>query len=248
VHLCAQKMKRLVVIFMVLSLFSVLAFAEDTRFVREELPNKQLVGPDGIYMMLSHYNRNVSLKSMIGYEQELAVYTSEFKDRIRVFSGAFVTVFVVKNDIIEEITSKVPAIPEDGYLVVGHGRASVAFMVQFEVGDKVEIRDYTPQIADGKYMTLIYMPDGTDVEINGWNRGRGPDEVVVFNADYGDKTYSNEWGYEFAVDVDEVYELRTMGQKESLEIPKKGFVVSGHGNKVEMVNRVMEGDLVELDK
>ena len=216
-------MKRLIAFFMVLSLLSVLAFAEDIRFVREELPNKQLVGPDGIYMMLSHYNRNISLKNIVGYEQELAVYTSEFKDKIKVFPAGFVKIFVVKNDIIKEITTKVPDIPEDGYLVVGHGRAAIAFMVQFGVGDKVTIRDYTPQIKDGKYMKLIYMPDGSEVEINGWNRGRGPDEVIVFNADYADKTYSNEWGIEFAVDVDEVCEIRPMAKKESLEIPKKGY-------------------------
>ena len=240
-------MKRLLVILLVLSLFSVITMAEDKRFIREDLPNKQLVGPDGIYMMLTHYNRNITIKNVVGYEQELAVYTPEFKEKIKIFSSGLVNIFVVRNDVITEITNKVPAIPEDGYLVVGHGRAGVAFMVQFQVGDKVTIRDYTPQVANDKYKQTILMPDGTEVTINGWNRGRGADEVIVFNSDYADKSYSNEWGFEFSVENDEVLEIRPVAKKESIAIPEKGFVISSHGNKNTLVNSVKEFDLVELD-
>lgn len=246
-HTVHGNMKRILVVVMILSLFSVMVLAEDNRFIREDLPHKQLVGPDGIYMMLTNYNRNISLRNIVGYEQELCVFTPEFKEPIKIFAGGFVTVFVVKNNVITEITSKVPAIPEDGYLVVGHGRAAVGFMVQFKVGDKVSLRDYTPVVANNKYKEVILMPDGSEVPINGWNRGRGADEVIVFNADYADKSYSNEWGFEFAVDVDEVYEIRPIGEANPIEIPKKGFVISSHGNKNALISKVTLGDLVELD-
>lgn len=240
-------MKRFVALVMILSLFSVMVLADDFRFIREDLPHKQLVGPDGIYMMLTHYNRNITLKSMVGAEQELAVYTPEFKEPIKIFSTGFVTIFVVEDDTIKEITTKVPDIPENGYLVVGHARASIGFMSQFQVGDKVSIRDYKPQISGNKYPKYVIMPDGSEVEITGWNRGRGANDVVIFNADYADKTYSNEWGFEFAVEYDEVIEIRPMAKKEFLPIPQDGFVVSTHGDKNALVSMVLEGDLVELD-
>ncbi|HHY18999.1 MAG TPA: hypothetical protein GX522_03810, partial [Firmicutes bacterium] len=46
--MCTKNMKRFVALVMILSLFSVMVLADDFRFIREDLPHKQLVGPDGI--------------------------------------------------------------------------------------------------------------------------------------------------------------------------------------------------------
>lgn len=242
-------MKRSLVLILVLSLLTVAAFAVDSRFVREDVPNKHLVGPDGVYMQLTQYNKNYSIPTIIGYEAELAVFTPEFTGPIRSVPAAFLKVFVVKNDKVDQILTSVPKeIPEDCYLVVGHGRAGLVFMEQFVVGDSVTIRDYTPTYALDEYPKIIILPDGSELPIDGWNRGRAADEVIVYNSDFADKTYTNEWGREFSVEKDEVVELRGMGDKESLYIPEKGFVVSTHGEKASMIQNVMEWDYVELDK
>lgn len=250
-HLCTGKMKRLLTVIMILAVCAVFIFADDLRMLREDVPNKHLVGPDGIYMMLSHYNRNIQRNEVQGYESELQVFTPEFKENIIIFPNALVGIFVVKGDKIVDIiaqASSVPAIPADGFLVIGHGRASVGFMVQFEIGDKVTIKNYTPKIAsEAKAKEVVIMPNGEEVVINGWNRGRCADEVVAYDSDYADKTYTNEWGYEFAVEGDEVIEVRAVGNKDVLEIPKKGFVISGHGTMIALVSGAMEGDFVELD-
>jgi hypothetical protein len=243
-------MKRFVTVLMILSLLAIGVFADDLRMVREDVPNKQVVGPDGIYMMLSNYNRNISRNDVQGYESELQVFTPEFKEDIKIFPNALVGIFVVKGDKIDSIiasATSVPEIPKDGYLIIGHGRASVGFMVQFEEGDKVSIRDYTPVTpAENKLKTIILLPNGEEVEIAGWNRGRCADEIVAYNSDYADKTYTNEWGKEIAVEDDEVIQVRAMGDTSECFIPKKGFVLSGHGIAAGLL-AAMEGDLIELD-
>ncbi len=250
-QLCTGKMKRLLTVIVILALCSVFVFADDLRMLREDVPNKHLVGPGGIYMMLSNYNRNIQRDVVQGYESELQVFTPEFKENIIIFPNALVGIFVVKGDKIVDIiaqASSVPAIPADGFLVVGHGRAAVGFMVQFEIGDKVTIKDYTPKIASAaKAKEVVIMPNGEEVVISGWNRGRCADEVVAYDSDYADKTYTNEWGHEFAVEGDEVIEVRAIGNKDVLEIPKKGFAISAHGTMISSVSSAMEGDLVELD-
>ncbi len=244
-------MKRLLTVIMILALCSVLVCADDLRMLREDAPNKHLVGPGGIYMMLSHYNRNIQRNDVQGYESELQVFTPEFKENIVIFPNAIVGIFVVKGDKIVDIIAQatsVPAIPADGFLVIGHGRAAIGFMIEFELGDKVTFRDYTPKIASAaKAKEVVIMPNGEEVIINGWNRGRCADEVVAYDSDYADRTYTNEWGHELTVEGDEVIEVRAIGNKEMLEIPKKGFVISAHGTMISLVSGAMEGDLVELD-
>lgn len=244
-------MKRLLGIFALLLVLCVLVVADDLRFIREDVPNKHVVGPGGIYMMLSYYNRNLTRDDVMGYECELSVFTPEFKDPIKLVPNAGVTIFVVRNDVITEIITlaqSAPKIPEDGYLVIGHGRASYAFMPQFAVGDKVEIRDYTPKFSSNKdYKEWVIMPNGSEEMIAGWNRGRCADEVVAYNADYADKTYTNEWGFEFSVERDEVIETRASGSLNFMPIPPNGFVISAHGVAAGSISFVYPGDFVELD-
>jgi hypothetical protein len=248
-RVCAKFMKRFSVILLVLVLCSAMVFADDLRLVREDVPNKHLVGPHGIYMMLSHYNRNIT-REVQGYESELSVFTPEFKENILIYPNAIVGIFVVKNDTIEEIlpeATTVPQIPADGYLVVGHGRAAVGFMAEFEVGDKVSLRDYTPSITAKNAKEVVIMPNGDEILIGGYDRGRCADEVVIYTSDYADRTYTNEWGIEIVVEDDEVYEIRQVGNTEYMEIPKKGFVISGHGSMIAPLSGTYEGDFIELD-
>ncbi|MDD2431335.1 MAG: hypothetical protein PHD88_04455 [Firmicutes bacterium] len=243
-------MKRYVGVILVLVLVCVGVFADDLRFIRDDVPNKHVVGPNGIYMMLSHYNRNISNPSVQGYECELQVFTPEFKDKIVIFPDAFVNVFIVKGDVITEIITTAltaPKVPTEGYIIVGHGRAAVGFMAEFMVGDKVTIRDYTPKFTDKEYKEFVIMPDGSEVRINGWNRARCADDIVAYNADYADRTYTNEWGFEFSVERDEIWETRAVTALDYMEIPKDGYVVSAHGSMIGQISMVYPGDFVELD-
>lgn len=68
-----------------------------------------------------------------------------------------------------------------------------------------------------------------DIEqtVNGLNRGRGEDEVIVYNPAFGASTATNEWGAEAVVDGDnKIIRVTTAGNE---KIPADGFVVSVHG-------------------
>lgn len=244
-------MKRLMIVFVVLLVFSVLVAAEDLRFVREDLPNKHFVGPNGIYLALSHYNKNLTRDVVQSFESELQVFTPEFKERIKILTLATVSIFVVRADVIEKIiapASSVPEIPSDGYLVIGHGRAAVGFMSQFNVGDKVLVRDYVPKYSSiSKYPEIIISKNDDVIAIAGWNRGRCANDIVVYNSDYGDKTYNNHFGIEIAVEDDEVCEIRPYGTEAYIEIPKKGFLISTHGTMNKSVSSFLEGDFITLE-
>lgn len=242
-------MKRFLVVLLLLAILSMLALADDIRFVRDDVPYKQFVGPNGIYMMLSQYNRNFTHQIIQSFESELAVFTPDFKDKIRVLSSAMVSIFVVRENKIEQIINSgtVPKIPEDGYLVVGHGRASEGFMGQFEVGDEVFIRDYTPKYQPSDHPEALFLADDSIILIDGWNRGRRANEVIAYNSDYADKTYNNQYGNEIAVVKEEIVYIRPYEDMEFTIIPSDGFVVATHGAKNVLINTLFEGDFIELE-
>ncbi len=55
--------------------------------------------------------------------------------------------------------------------------------------------------------------------------GRGPEEMVLYTPEFGERTGTNQWGSEAVVENGIVV---TVGQNNSL-IPSNGFVLSGHG-------------------
>ncbi|HOA91195.1 MAG: hypothetical protein ACOX29_10495 [Bacillota bacterium] len=240
-------MKRFLVAVLVVAFLALAVSAVDNRFVRDDIPLKRLVGPGGIYMQLSQYNSNYSIPSIVGYEVELAVFTPEFEDQIRTVPVAFMKVFVVIDDVITEILNRVPKIPENGYLVVGHGRAGSVFMEQFKVGDRVKVEDYEPVYDFAEYPKFVVLPDGTKLEIDAWNRHRDTDEIIIYNTDFADRTYTNEWGIEIAVERGEVVEIRKQLNTEPLDIPRKGFVISVHGKNIPYFADIVEYDYIELE-
>lgn len=65
--------------------------------------------------------------------------------------------------------------------------------------------------------------------IAGINRARNADELILFTPEFGTHTMTNQWGAEVAVIAGRVVALRGYGDTESLEIPRDGYVLSGHG-------------------
>ncbi|MGH2349018.1 MAG: phosphodiester glycosidase family protein, partial [bacterium] len=65
------------------------------------------------------------------------------------------------------------------------------------------------------------------IAIQGINRERGPDEMVIYRPAFGPSTRTNMWGAEVSV-AGETVQLVTDGRGNS-PIPPGGFVLSGHG-------------------
>lgn len=87
------------------------------------------------------------------------------------------------------------------------------------------------------------VPTTDYLKINGMNRARGEDELIVYNKE-GTTTGTNDWGYEVVVDIagiatsDPVY-------KGNHTVPKGGMVVSGHGIAGQWIkNKIKKGTSV----
>ncbi len=95
----------------------------------------------------------------------------------------------------------------------------------------------------------------TTMSVNGINRGRGQDELIVYNSFFGESTRTNRWGIEatlrllaplrvndtIAAVVDRV---ESLGNR---PIPPQGLVLSAHGRAAEMLQQSCAvGDTVRV--
>jgi len=244
--MCIREIRYLTNVLLIFVLLSGVVFASEL-FYRDNLPNKHLVGPKGIYLMVSHYNQNIN---SFGYESELAVYTSEFNEEIKLKPDSQNNIVLVIDDgVVLKIIKGViqaPEIPQTGLIAIGYARAC-SFLQQFQVGDKVEIKNYQATIAKKEDApNILILPTGEELPIGGWNRGRLADEIVLYNADFGDKTYTNEWGIEFVIEDNEVIDVREVGDKLFTEISPYGYVISAHGKMINKLAQLKDGDIVDI--
>lgn len=101
-------------------------------------------------------------------------------------------------------------------------------------------------IAAGDY---VRTETGDEHEIYAFNQPRGPDQLIVYTSEYGQRTGTNPWGAEAIVKNGKVVELRHgfLTQESDSPIPEKGFVLSGHGTAKEWLTSNLEkGTNVEL--
>ncbi|MBO5735667.1 MAG: hypothetical protein J6S15_06155, partial [Clostridia bacterium] len=84
-------------------------------------------------------------------------------------------------------------------------------------------------------MLLAAIPFAVSAEtitakLNGIDCTRGSGHLIVYTNEYGERTATNEWGVEAQVDANN--QVIYVGGNNS-EIPKGGFVVSGHESDVD---------------
>ncbi|NLY51930.1 MAG: phosphodiester glycosidase family protein [Firmicutes bacterium] len=79
--------------------------------------------------------------------------------------------------------------------------------------------------------------------IDGVNRVRYADELIVYTPDSGPTTGTNNYGWEVIVEGNRVIGL---GQGNS-SIPENGYVLSGHGNAGQWLRNLEIGDYIEAD-
>lgn len=90
----------------------------------------------------------------------------------------------------------------------------------------------------------VLLHDGTVLTtIEGLNRPRLQDELIVYTKHHGTKTNTNAYGYEVVVVDGVVTEI----QPGNSTIPPDGLVLSAHGTQREPLARFKVGDPVEVD-
>jgi len=91
------------------------------------------------------------------------------------------------------------------------------------------------------YQGEVALPDGQVVAINGVNRERYADEIILYNKYYGPSTESNDFGIELVVELSGVVTDITRGKT---KIPPDCIVISGHGKGEAALKGVQIGDRV----
>jgi len=92
------------------------------------------------------------------------------------------------------------------------------------------------------YQGTLTMPDGRTHLISGVNRERGEDELVLYNAYYGENTGTNLYGTEYVIQNDKITAV-TNGHT---ALSPAGYVLSAHGLSAKSLAGLKAGDSVTV--
>ena len=124
-----------------------------------------------------------------------------------------------------KVTKVVPRgaapILRDGFVLTGHARAGRWLRDHLPVGASVRLRPEEP-FREQRFERDVHKVDPGTGE---FPAGRGANQLVVYTPAFGSRTGTNIFGSEAIVRRGRIVE-RTGGDS---EIPKDGFVISGHG-------------------
>lgn len=144
-------------------------------------------------------------------------------------------------------------IPADGYVVSASpgGTPDVRLVVrdQLAVGDVVDLEGLTlrsvSSTLDATDPTPATNPDGVDPGTGRCYPGcRGAEQLIVYTPAWGERTGTNDFGYE--VDVVDSRVVARGGNNRV--VPEDGFVLSGHGGRGSWLSsNAVLGALVEVD-
>lgn len=122
-------------------------------------------------------------------------------------------------------------IPEGGKVLSGHGKAGAWIKENIKKG-------YTVW-----FDTSAHVSKGIHRSVDRFNGNRGSNELIIYNE--GDKSNTNIWGWEVAVNSKGHVTKKRYGGK--TEIPAGGFVLSGHGDAANWINKnIKVGDKIRL--
>lgn len=92
------------------------------------------------------------------------------------------------------------------------------------------------------YHGYVQLPDGSKVPINGINRERGEDELIVYNGFYSDSTGTNNFGVEYIINDNSV--MAVSGANTPLSA--NTVVLSAHGKAMKALAALKPGDPVKV--
>lgn len=102
-----------------------------------------------------------------------------------------------------------------------------------------------PVIDQVEYEGAVILPDERKVAINGVNRARGTDELILFTGYYGAATGSNDYGAEYLVGQDGTVMAVSPG---SSQLEAGCYVLSAHGEAARALAELKPGDRIRLQQ
>ena len=190
------------------------------------LTNILTVSPDAVdirpYRALSAGIGTETLASLARRHKALAAINGGFFEMMGTFRGESVGALKIDGEWISE--------PEQGRAVIGFRR----------VDGKIEA--YIDRIA---LRQEIVLPNGGTLPIDGMNRNRGRNELVIYHPHFHVVTLTMPDGVEAVVSNGEVIGIHN-GQG-SMRIPADGYVLSASGKRREaLLTHLAEGDAVQI--
>ncbi|HHT27980.1 MAG TPA: hypothetical protein GXZ82_12140 [Firmicutes bacterium] len=211
---------------------------------------QQLSTTDGKTLRITGWDNNAE-NTFEGYEVDLRIYTPAFTGDI-VVPGLHSTILVVQDGKVTQnlpptgaVLPAAPAIPADGYIVIGSGLASTHFLIHFPVGSEVKIIEKESK-AQVPAPTVVVTLSGGSKPLSAIDRGRMTYELILYTPDFGSHTYTNQYGAEVVVIDGIIVAKRPYGNTDLQPIPEDGYVLSGHNIMGTWLNTLPIGDLVEL--
>lgn len=190
------------------------------------LTNILSVSPDAVdirpYRALSAGIGTETLVSLAGRHKALAAINGGFFEMMGTFRGESVGALKIDGEWVSE--------PEQGRAVIGLRR----------VDGKIEA--YIDRIALRLELVLF---DGERLPIDGMNRSRGSNELVIYRPHFHVVTLTMPGGLEVVVRNGKIVGIHD-GQGSS-RIPTEGYVLSASGKKRrELLSHISEGDAVQI--
>lgn len=181
----------------------------------------------------------------------LIVYTDEYGASTQTNQWGAEAV-VNRNNRVTSIVKGNARIPDGGFVVSGHDNEQPGGkLMRTWIRENMEVGDYvyydhrssmitvskTPIALTSPFFSFDNPADGVDIE-------RGDDKMVLYTPAYGEKTGTNEYGYEVIVENGIITKL---GGNNSV-IPENGYVVSLHGSPARWMRlKMVKGMTVEYD-
>lgn len=178
----------------------------------QSAPSRAVVAPDGARRTIDWQDSSITTDVLV-------LYTPQWDDATP--DNRWARSCVVRDSVVVEVTNGAAAIPDDGFVLTGHGASASWLAEHLHAGDTVRLETAPPLPTETHERDV----DAVDPQTTVFPSGRGPDQLVVYTPAFGERTGTNIFGSESVVRDGRIVE-RTGGDS---VIPDDGFVISGHG-------------------
>ena len=174
------------------------------------------------YRALSAGIGTESLVSLARRHKALAAMNGGFFEMVGTFRGESVGALKIDGEWVSE--------PEQGRAVIG--LRTVDGKIEASI-DRIVLRQ------------ALVLPSGETLQINGMNRSRGKDELIIYRPHFHTVTLTMPDGVEAVVRNGEVTDIRD--REGSSRIPADGYILSASGKKrKDLLAHIAEGDAVQV--
>ncbi len=194
---------------------------------------------------------NASGMDMPRGEGQLIIYTPAFGATTKTNEWGAEAV-VNADHQVTEVGGNNSAIPQGGFVLSGHDTTDGEQMKTW-VLENIKVGDYVYYNEQALLVTVSNEPIEIKTngfyelngKITGFDRPRYENNLIVYTPSFGSKTKTNEYGYEAVVQDGLIVSLGGNNN----EIPKNGFVLSGHGTNLTWLQKNAKlGMRVEVDE